>query len=104
MDFVKGIFSKEARQRLQYAKLLNGYIPIFSQFGQNIYASDVVQMCIDVIATEISKLQPKHIRTDANGKRAIPTGSLNRLFKFAPNPLMTTRDFLEKIIWLLYMN
>lgn len=100
LDSVKSLFSKNYRQRMQYAKLLNGYIPAFSQFGQNIYASDVVQMCIDVIATEISKLQPRHIR---NGK-LVPNSSLNRLFKFAPNPLMTTRDFLEKIIWLLYMN
>jgi HK97 family phage portal protein len=30
--------------------------------------------------------------------------SLNRLFKFSPNELMTTRDFIEKVIWLLYMN
>lgn len=96
-------FVNNARQ-MRYAKLLNGYIPVFSQFGQNIYASDIVQMCIDVIATEISKLQPKHIRTDSDRLQAVPKSSINRLFKFSPNPLMTTRDFLEKIIWLLYMN
>ncbi len=84
--------------------MLNGHTPIFSQFGQSIYASDVVQMCIDKIATEISKLRPKHIRTDANGMQSIPKSSLNRLFKFGPNELMTTRDFLEKVIWLLYLN
>ncbi|MBP1992540.1 phage portal protein [Paenibacillus eucommiae] len=86
------------------AKMLNGYVPIFSQFGQDIYASDVVQNCIDVIATEISKLQPKHIRTDTGGMQATPKGSLNRLFKFAPNEIMTTRDFLEKVVWLLFLN
>lgn len=102
-DTIKGLFSKDYRQRMQYAKLLNGYIPVFSQFGHNIYASDVVQMCIDVIATEISKLQPRHIR-NSNGIQTVPNNSLNRLFKFAPNELMTTRDFLEKIVWLLYMN
>lgn len=86
------------------AKMLNGYVPSFSQFGQDIYASDSVQNCIDVIATEISKLQPKHIRTDANGLLTIPKSSINRLFKFSPNPLMTTRDFLEKTVWLLFLN
>ncbi|MBB6218191.1 HK97 family phage portal protein [Anaerosolibacter carboniphilus] len=95
---------KEASRQMQYAKFLDGYSPIFSQFGQNIYASDVVQMCIDVIATECSKLQPKHIRIDNTGMRVNVKSSLNRLFKFSPNPLMTTRDFIEKIIWLLYMN
>jgi len=104
-DFFKGLISKDYRRQMQYAKFLNGYTPIFSQFGQNIYVSDVVQMCIDVIATECSKLMPRHIRTDGDNEMQVNVkSSLNRLFKFSPNPLMTTRDFLEKIIWLLYMN
>lgn len=86
------------------AKLMNGYIPVFSQFGQDIYESDIVQNCIDIIATEISKLQPRHIRTDSNGMITTPKSSINRLFKFGPNELMTTRDFLEKVIWLLFLN
>ncbi|NTZ20926.1 phage portal protein [Paenibacillus sp. JMULE4] len=99
---LKGLTNKA--KQFVYAKLMSGFAPSFSQFGDNIYASDVVQNCIDVIATEISKLQPKHIRTDANGIQTVPRSNLNRLFKFAPNELMTTRDFLEKIIWLLYLN
>ena len=104
LSFFKNKFSKSDRQNMQYVKMLNGYSPVFSQFGHNIYASDVVQMCIDAIATECSKLQPRHIRIDSNGIQTTPKSSLNRLFKFSPNQLMTTRDFLEKIIWLLYMN
>ncbi|MBO7747362.1 phage portal protein [Paenibacillus sp. MWE-103] len=102
IDNFKGLFTKikEATR----AKMLNGYIPIFTQFGQDIYLSDVVQNCIAAIATEISKLQPRHIRTDDAGMQSTPTGPLNRLFKFAPNPLMTTREFLEKVVWLLYLN
>lgn len=86
-----------------YARMLSGYTPIFSQFGTDIYASDVVQNCVDVIASEISKLQPRHIRTDANGMQTVPRSDLNRLFKFSPNELMTTKEFLEKIVWLLYL-
>lgn len=96
--------SRETAKQMKYAKLLDGYTPIFSQFGQSIYSSDVVQMCIDAIATECSKLQPRHIRTDSEGMQSHAKSSLNRLFKFSPNSLMTTRDFLEKIIWLLYLN
>ncbi len=104
-DFIKNMFAtKEKRRQMQYAKFLDGNLAIFSQFGQNIYASDVVQNCIDVTATEISKLMPRHIRTDANGMQTNVNSSLNRLFKFAPNELMTTKDFLEKVIWLLEMN
>ncbi|WP_375104637.1 phage portal protein [Paenibacillus sp. RS8] len=98
----KGLLNKT--KEFVRAKMLGGYMPVFSQFGNNIYASDIVQNCIDIIATEISKLQPRHIRTDGSGMQTTPRGNLNRLFKFGPNELMTTRDFLEKIIWLLYMN
>lgn len=102
IDFFKG-FTAKGRESMQLAKLLNN-TPIFSQFGDNIYASDVVQNCIDVIATEISKLTPQHILTNNNSIQSKPKSSINRLFKFAPNPLMTTRDFLEKVVWLLFLN
>lgn len=103
---LKSFFSKlsSKNQQATYAKMLNGLVPIFSQFGHDIYASDVVQMAIDCIASEIAKLQPRHIRTDNNNLQAIPKSDINKLFKFSPNPLMTTHDFLEKVIWLLYMN
>lgn len=87
-----------------YADTLNGYTPIFSQFGQDIYASDVVQQCINCIVSELKKLNPMHVReigtdvtpiTDGNSRQ----GVLNR-----PNELMTTSDFLEKISWLLFFN
>ncbi|MEF3313318.1 phage portal protein [Paenibacillus sp. GYB004] len=102
LSSLKGLINK-GKEYIR-AKMMNGYIPIFSQFGDNIYASDIVQNCIDIIATEISKLQPRHIRHDNSGKQVTPKGNLNRLFKFGPNELMTTRDFLEKVIWLLYLN
>lgn len=41
-----------------YAKILNGYAPVFSQFGQDIYASDVVQQAISCIVTEMKKSIP----------------------------------------------
>ncbi|MFC4389135.1 phage portal protein [Gracilibacillus marinus] len=88
----------------RHAQMINGSLPIFSQFGEDIYASDVVQACINVIATEISKLRPRHIRTDQEEVQTIVKSSFNRLFKFSPNELMTTRDFLEKTIWMLFLN
>ncbi|MFA6931507.1 MAG: phage portal protein [Lentisphaeria bacterium] len=99
------LFQNNQTQNMRYAKLLDNSTPLFSQFGRNIYASDVVQMCIDCIATECSKLQPKHIRTDSGGKLVAPVDKgLNRLFRCAPNELMTTHDFLEKVIWKLYLD
>jgi HK97 family phage portal protein len=101
-DFMTKLTAQPRNAR--YAKLLGGYTPVFSQFGQSVYASDVVQTAIDVIATECSKLEPRHIRTDKSDMITTVQGGINRLLRVAPNELMTTRDFLEKTIWLLYMN
>lgn len=95
--------NNQTKKQLKYAKMLDGSYPAFSQFGKDIYVSDIVQNCIDIIATECSKLQPKHIYTNAKNLQQIPKSSINRLFKFAPNELMTTSEFIEKCIWLLFM-
>jgi HK97 family phage portal protein len=102
-DWFSRVIGRSDPQRI-YARMLDGRLPIFTQFGTDIFASDLVQMATDCIATEISKLQPRHIRTDNSGLQTIPTGALNRLLRFGPNPLMSTRDFLEKLVWLLYRN
>jgi HK97 family phage portal protein len=99
------LFKNNQSQATQYAKFMDNSTPIFSQSGRNIYASDVVQTCIDCIASECSKLQPRHIRRDQTGKIiSLPGDNLNRLFKFQPNPLMSTKDFIEKTVWPLYLN
>lgn len=104
--FLDSLFknSSNSSNQMNYIKMLDGSIPIFSQFGQNIYASDIVQNCIDIIATEISKLQPRHIYTGTNSIQQIPNSTINALFKFAPNELMTMSEFLERITWLIQMN
>lgn len=96
--------NNKSNMDLQHAKMLDGSYPAFSQFGNNIYVSDIVQTCIDIIASECSKLQPKHIFTNSQDIQQIPKSSINRLFKFAPNELMTTSEFIEKVIWVLLMN
>ena len=88
------------KKEFQYAQMLNGSLPVFSQFGNDVFASDLIEACIRSKATEISKLQPKHILTDENGLQTIQKDSINRLLRFGPNELMTTKDFLEKCTWL----
>ena len=103
LGLFNNVFSKFSKnvKNLVYAKMLNGSVPVFSQFGEDIYASDIVQNCIRCIATEMSKLQPKHIRTDNETEmQTIVNSSINRLLKFGPNELMTTTDFLENITYL----
>lgn len=89
-------------QNTAYADMLNGFTPIFSQFGDDIYTSDVVQQAINCIVTEMKKLNPTHVR--ANGSDSIPVSSSIQSVLNAPNEIMTTADFLEKIVWQLYFN
>lgn len=93
---------KKKPKQVQQAQMLNGYTPIFSQFGTNIYASDVVQQAIKCIVDEMKKLNPTHIRY--NGNDPVPkVGSVQTVLN-NPNPIMTTSEFLEKVMWLLLLN
>lgn len=86
----------------RFAPNLNGFMPIFSQFGTNIYASDVVQQALACIVNEMKKLNPTHVRY--KGSDPSPVKSTVQDVLDNPNPLMTTSEFLEKICWLLLMN
>lgn len=88
--------------KTKYADMLNGYTPIFSQFGDNIYASDVVQQALNCIVCEMKKLNPQHVRE--SGSDVTPLNSNLQSILQAPNEFMTTSEFIEKIIWQLYFN
>lgn len=101
MGWFSGLLKKRRTNNL-LAEIMNGYTPIFSQFGQDIYASDVVQQAVNCIVQECLKLIPKHVRVE--GSDIIPVNDdLQQLLK-EPNRLMTTTDFIEKVVWLLMLN
>lgn len=102
MGWFSNLFKKETPTQIKYAEVMSGYAPIFSQFGTNIYASDVVQQAISCIVSEMKKLRPEHIRE--NGNDIIPVNSDLQAILNNPNPKMTTSDFLEKVTWLLFLN
>lgn len=81
---------------------MDGFMPIYTQFGTNIYASDVVQQALKCIVDEMKKLNPTHVRL--KGSDPVPVKSTVQDVLENPNPLMTTSEFLEKITWLLLMN
>lgn len=93
---------KKAPKDSKFAPMLNGWTPIYSQFGTNIYASDVVQQAIKCIVDEMKKLNPTHIRYINNDP--VPVKSTIQDVLNDPNPLMTTSEFLEKVTWLLLLN
>lgn len=101
MGWLKDKFQKVITKWV-YADTLNGYTPIYSQFGQNIYASDVVQQAINCIVSEMKKLQISHVKT--KGRDIVPIeDDLQKLLN-NPNELMTQSDFIEKIVWQLLFN
>lgn len=93
---------RKSPKKQKWAQMLNGYAPIFSQFGTNIYASDVVQQAVKCIVDEMKKLNPTHIRYNRNDPVPV-SGTIQTLLN-DPNPVMTTSEFLEKITWLLLLN
>lgn len=104
MGWLNNLFKKQEEKvnNSTYAEVMNGYAPIFSQFGQNIYASDVVQQAIMCIVSEMKKLKPTHVRETGQDVTTI-TGDLQNVLN-RPNQLMTTSDFIEKVTWLLFLN
>lgn len=81
---------------------MDGFLPIYTQFGTNIYASDVVQQALKCIVDEMKKLNPTHVRYKDSDP--VPAKSTVQDVLENPNPLMTTSEFLEKVTWLLLMN
>ena len=101
MKWFENLFRKGPKNT-KPAPTMDGFSPWFSQFGTNIYASDVVVQCLKCIVDEMKKLNPTHVRYKGND--SVPVKSTVQDVLSQPNPLMTTADFIEKITWLLLMN
>ena len=108
MGLINTIFQamKNKKQVKSYTRMLNGEIPVFSNFGQNIYSSDLVKSAIRSIAREISKVQIASVlkKKESINEVTVLDDNLNSIFDCVANPFMTMPDFLEKIIWILELN
>ena len=96
------IFRRGPKNKKQ-VMTLSGWSAFYSQFGSDIYASDVVQQAIKCIVDEMKKLRPTHIIE--KGADPVPAkGSKLQRILDGPNPTMTTAEFVEKVTWLLLLN
>ena len=102
MGWLDKLFHRQPRES-KFARTLNGLAPVYTQFGTNIYASDVVQQALECIVDEVKKLNPQHIRIVDNDPVPISTSTVQAVLN-DPNAVMTTAEFLEKITWLLLLN
>ena len=101
MKLFDALFRKQPKNS-KFAPTFDGWMPIYSQFGTNIYESDVVQQALKCIVDEIKKLNPTHIRYVSSDPQPVKSDIQTVLDE--PNDIMTTNEFLEKISWLLLLN
>jgi len=100
-NYLKGVLGRyQAKQNIKtLSAILNDGRAIFSSFGEDVYMSDQVNNCIDRIATEISKIDIMSV-VQKPGSIKQQNDDITRLFRFKPNPLQTTKDFLACCEWL----
>lgn len=94
---------EDTGKNLGRVKGLDWWSPIYSQFGSDIYASDVVQQAISCIVREMKKLTPQHVQTKGENYTLAVNDDVQRVLD-NPNDLMTTTDLIEKIVWQLFFN
>lgn len=82
-------------------RLLQSDLNYFISHSSKIDDSDLAEICIDRIASHISKLKPKHIIHGKEGSVEIMDDEINFRLTHYPNEFMTTSEFIYKIISLL---
>ena len=84
-------------------ELLNNYNAVFTRYDRDLYKTQEIRACIDAIARNGAKLNPKHIR--ATDREYVQLNrNIARLLSQQPNEIDNAYSFYYKIISLLYLN
>lgn len=93
-----GIFNFKEKKRkeilTQTFQLLNGYTAAFSTYNGGLYEMELIRSSVDTISTHASKLNPVVVA----GKKY---KNLEKMLQNMPNSLMTTQQFLAKVVNIL---
>ena len=89
---------KQPPQNLTQLRMLNGYSNEYTPFSGAAYDDATVRSCVDTIARHASKLNPRHIVKKEGKVMRVQDDKLNYLLSVQPNPLMTSAEFIEKIV------
>lgn len=84
-------------------EVLNGYKPVFTKYDGKYYDDGDVRSCVDAIARNGAKLEPKHIRLNDKGYENV-NDQLQRLLSKQPNELQNAYKFRYQIISELEMH
>lgn len=83
-------------------ELMNGYRAVFTSYDKHLYYSSQIRVCIDAIARNGAKLNPKHIRSSTRQYRQL-NNNISRLLSEQPNEIDNAYSFYYKIISQLYL-
>lgn len=98
-SMISNIFGKSPnKEKLTRAKLLNGYSNDFVQWDGDAYDNATGRNCIDTIARHAGKLHPKHIIRKNGVIVKNADSKLQYILSVRPNWLMTSSEFIEKIV------
>lgn len=80
--------------------------PVFSSFGKDVFASDIVATAVHRVAEAVSKCAPRSViqKTVPVKSIVLADDEINALFTSRVNPLMVPRDFLYKVAFLTVKN
>ncbi len=96
------LFSR--RTGLAQVKVMAGYTPIFTPWGERPYEADVVRAAVDAIARNAAKLKAKHIRRVDGEVINVKNSDIERVLSLRPNPKMSAYDLLYKLVTTLMMD
>lgn len=88
-----------------FNQIVNTNSVLFSSFGNDIHASDIVRTAVHRVAEEVSKCQIKSVVEKYNPHTVVTQDdSINDVFSGRVNPLCDLKDFLYKVAWLTIIN
>lgn len=106
LGFFDKLFGKSKGIVKTKRDVVDFFTPMFTDFGNDITKSHVVQEAISSITKHASKLKLSHYTKDSDGNLKKGRDTLNEILQLYPNPLENGADFLEKAMyhWLVDNN
>lgn len=98
LDYFREKFGGNTKTK--YSETQSGRAPLYSQFGTDVYASEIVLQSVRCVTNEIKKLTPRHVIETADSLQVQNSDIARMLSK--PNEFMTISDFLENITYQLF--
>lgn len=105
LDNFLGRILKKEKPNLEKKKMmiLQDQLKIYTDsVGRDVYYSDIVKSIIHLVCDETSKLRIRCIKETFNPHKVeTVNNTITKLFRYKPNQLTITRDFLYKLRYLL---